>query len=70
MNRTVHPSPAETKLSTSAARRVLGQLLGEEINRATFYRWLAQGIIPADKLVGHYRIKRSALELFTAEALW
>ena len=60
----------ELKLSTGTARRVLASMLGYPIARATFYRWLAQGLIPADKLVGHYRVKSSVLQKFAQEAAW
>jgi predicted site-specific integrase-resolvase len=49
---------------------MLASILGYQIARATFYRWLSNGLIPADKLVGHYRVKGSALRRFAEESQW
>ncbi len=64
------PCSQDKQLRPDRARRILEQKLGLQIPRATFYRWLANGILPATKLVNRYFIRASALDRFADEADW
>jgi hypothetical protein len=63
-------SNPEKKISPPLARRFLASLVGVEINRSTFHRWIASGLIPSTKLVSRYYIRVRDILKFAEEATW
>ena len=62
------PQPAPRRLPANTARRLLSQITGVAIARATFYRWLQNGSIPAVKLVTRWYVEPQALRKFAQDA--
>lgn len=60
-------SPAVTRIPAGAARRTLSRLLKIPVSRATFYRWLDSGLLPATKIVGHWWIDHRDLLRFAQD---
>jgi len=58
------------RVTASAARRFLEAKLQTSIPRSTFYRWLINGVLPADKLVSKYLVRIETLQHFAEEATW
>ncbi len=57
-------------LTPREAREKLSQTLQRSIPRETFYRWLREGILPAQKIVGRWAITTQDLDRFVKECKW
>jgi excisionase family DNA binding protein len=53
-----------------AAFRVLSRLLQVPLTRSTFYRWVQNGTLPAEKIAGRWWLKFSDLDRFAKESRW
>jgi len=58
------------RFNAGQARRLLENKLQVRIPRSTFYRWLLNGTLPADKLVSKYLIKHENLQRFAEQSAW